>query len=105
MALGLAALALAATTAVRAEDPNPAAQAPEAAPAASSAAQVAAAPASAAAARQQHCWKEYRVGSNLPVTHCESADESEAERLERVRNVQNAIMRNNATAVRAPGGG
>lgn len=100
IALALAALALVSSAVVRADDPAPAAQA---APAASGA-EVAAAQASAPAAPKQHCWKEYRVGSNFPVTHCESTEETEAQRQERMRNVENAITRSN-NMVRAVGTG
>jgi len=100
IAVALAGLALMTSAVVRADDSAPAAQA---APAASGA-EVAAASASAPAAPKQHCWKEYRVGSNFPVTHCEPTDESEAQRQERIRNVENAATRNN-NMVRGVGAG
>ena len=100
IAMVLAGLAFASSAVVRADDSATAAQA---APAAS-AAEVAAASASAPAAPKQHCWKEYRVGSNFPVTHCESTDESEAQRQERLRNVENAVTRTN-TMVKGVGTG
>ena len=109
IALGLSALALVSSAAVRADDAaqaaqaTPATQAAEAAPAAS-AAQVAAAPASAAAKPQQHCWKEYRVGSNMPVTHCETSEDNDPQHQAQVRNIQNEITREAGAAARAPGG-
>jgi len=55
--------------------------------------------ASAPAQPQQHCWREYHVGSNFPVTHCESDNsETEAERQRRLGEWHNSLTRANQSA-------
>jgi hypothetical protein len=66
------------------------AAAPAEAPAASAATPVmiqASAPAAAPAEPQQHCYKERKVGSNIPVTICEPV-QTEAERQRAMDNLQ-----------------
>ncbi|HEX4510307.1 MAG TPA: hypothetical protein VH328_09520 [Burkholderiaceae bacterium] len=97
--LGVLAVALASAAAVRADEPAAAAAGP-----AASAAQLVAAAASAPAAKVQHCYKEYRVGSNLPVTHCETEeDANDPAAKERIRDVQLNIQRSQVS-IRPPGG-
>jgi hypothetical protein len=57
--------------------------------------------AAAASEPQQHCWKEYRVGSNFPVTRCESG-ETEAEKQRRLGDWNRSLTRANGI-VHAPG--
>ena len=91
LCIGSVAAALFAATAARADDP--------AAPAATTAPATPAA--SAPATPRQHCYKEYRVGSNFPVTHCES-EETAADR-QRIDAIQGEIRRS-TSQVTAPGG-
>jgi hypothetical protein len=78
----LAALVLASAGPAPAQDAAPA-PAPDTkdAPAQAAPDATASAPATTAAAPPQRCHKEYRTGSNLPKTVCESASESDLERM------------------------
>lgn len=99
MALGAAALASSAV--VLAEDPGTAAPA---AAAASAAPMVTVAASSPTAPKTQHCWKEYRVGSSFPVTHCEAVDEAnDPVQQKRIRDIEDTI-RQNHNGIRPPGG-
>jgi hypothetical protein len=73
-----------------------------ASPAASGTRVAAAAPADPASAPRQVCHRELPTGSNIPTTVCEPV-QTEAERLQRVQDIQNQVRQQ--TTPRAPGGG
>ena len=81
--------------------PAPAPEAQAVAPAVAAASAVQAATAASQAQPQQHCWREYRVGSAFPKTRCESG-ESEADIQHRLAEWNHALERANQV-IKAPG--
>ena len=82
--VALAGAAFAQATAPAPEPATPAQAAAPAAPATAATSEAAAEPAAdtkTAAAPQQRCHKEYRVGSNLPKTVCETEKDSDTEHM------------------------
>jgi hypothetical protein len=108
--VAFAALALFSSILVRAQDAStPAAPAANQAPADATPAAQAAPPhvvisASAPQAAKQVCHKEYRVGSNFPVTVCETPENplADAERREHLREIQDQI-RQSTNSMKPPG--